>query len=52
LSVTFAGLAPGQIGVYQINAVVPRGGVPEGMLIPLVIKQGGSETAIDVRVVK
>jgi uncharacterized protein (TIGR03437 family) len=52
LNVTFAGLAPGQIGVYQINAVVPRGGVPEGMPIPLVIKQGGSETAIDVRVVK
>ena len=52
LSVTFAGLAPGQIGVYQINAVVPGRGVPEGMPVPLVIQQGGSETAIDVRVVK
>jgi uncharacterized protein (TIGR03437 family) len=52
LNVTFAGLAPGQIGVYQINAVVPRGGVPEGMPVPLVIRQGGSETTIDVRVVK
>ena len=52
VSTTFAGLAPGQIGVYQINATVPKGGVPEGMPIPLVIKQGGSETQIDVRVVK
>ena len=52
LTITFAGLAPGQIGVYQINVVVPRGGVPEGMPVPLVIRQGGSETEIDVRVVK
>jgi uncharacterized protein (TIGR03437 family) len=51
LNTTFAGLAPGQIGVYQINATVPAK-VPEGMPIPLVISQGGSETQIDVRVVK
>jgi uncharacterized protein (TIGR03437 family) len=51
LFLSFAGLAPGQIGVYQINATVP-GKVPEGMPIPLTIKQGGSETSIDVRVVK
>jgi uncharacterized protein (TIGR03437 family) len=52
LIMTYAGLAPGQIGVYQINAIVPKGGVPEGMPIPLVIKQGASQTQIDVRVVK
>ena len=52
LNMTFAGLAPGQIGVYQITATVPKGGVAEGMPIPLVIKQGGSATQIDVRVVK
>jgi uncharacterized protein (TIGR03437 family) len=51
LNMTFAGLAPGQIGVYQINAIVPAK-VTEGMPVPLVIKQGGSETEIDVRVVK
>jgi uncharacterized protein (TIGR03437 family) len=52
LNVTFAGLAPGQIGVYQINAAVPAWGVPEGMPIPLVISGGGVTTRIDVRVVK
>jgi uncharacterized protein (TIGR03437 family) len=52
LNVTFAGLAPGQIGVYQINATVPARNVPEGMPVPLVISQGGSATEIDVRVVK
>jgi uncharacterized protein (TIGR03437 family) len=52
LTITFAGLAPGQIGVYEIDAIVPKGGVQEGMPIPLVIKQGGSFTEIDVRVVK
>ena len=51
LNVTFAGLSPGEIGVYQINATVPAK-VPEGISIPLVISQGGSETEIDVRVVK
>jgi uncharacterized protein (TIGR03437 family) len=52
LSTTFAGLSPGQIGVYEIYATVPKTGVPEGMPVPLVIKQGGSSTEIDVRVVK
>ncbi len=50
LVVEYAGLAPGQIGVYQINAMVP-GNVPLGMDIPLSIVQGGGSTTLDVRVV-
>ncbi len=51
LNVLYAGLVPGEVGVYQINAVVP-GGVPQGLDIPLVINQGGSTTSLSVRVVK
>jgi uncharacterized protein (TIGR03437 family) len=51
LNVSYAGLAPGYVGVYQINASVPYG-VPLGMEIPLVIDQGGNSTTLNVRVVK
>jgi uncharacterized protein (TIGR03437 family) len=51
LGIEFAGLAPGQVGVYQINAVVPFKGVPKGMSIPLKIVQGTFSTALNVRVV-
>ncbi len=51
LTVSYAGLVPGEVGVYQINASVPFK-VPQGMSIPLVINQGGSTTTLDVRVVK
>jgi uncharacterized protein (TIGR03437 family) len=51
LPIHFAGLAPGEIGVYQINAAVPHW-VPTGMQVPLVIRQGGHETRFPVRVVK
>lgn len=51
LAIAYAGLAPGQIGVYQINAVVPSY-VPEGMEVPLTITQGGYSTTLPVRVVK
>jgi uncharacterized protein (TIGR03437 family) len=50
LGVEFAGLSPGQVGVYQINALV-GGFVPLGIEVPLVITQGGSSTTIAVRVV-
>jgi uncharacterized protein (TIGR03437 family) len=50
LSVTYAGLSPGEIGVYQINATVPSR-VPEGLAIPLVIAQGVGVTTLNVRVV-
>jgi len=51
LNVLYAGLVPGYVGVYQINATVPFG-VPQGLDIPLVISQAGSSTSLSVRVVK
>jgi uncharacterized protein (TIGR03437 family) len=50
LPITYAGLAPGQVGVYQINAQVPWW-VPPGMQQALEIVQGGSSTTLLVRVV-
>lgn len=50
VSVMFAGMAPGEVGVYQINAKVPPS-VPSGLSVPLVISQGGANTTIQVRVV-
>ncbi|HUK17304.1 MAG TPA: hypothetical protein VLW65_12860 [Bryobacteraceae bacterium] len=50
LQVQYAGLVPGEVGVYQINAYVPFG-VPQGTSLPLVINQGGSSTTLNVRVV-
>jgi len=52
LGVGFAGLTPGQAGVYQINAWVPFKGIPLGMEVPLTIEQGGFKTTLTVRVVK
>jgi uncharacterized protein (TIGR03437 family) len=49
-SVQFAGLAPGQVGVYQINVFVPRA-VPLGMSLPLAVSQGGQTTEVSVRVI-
>jgi uncharacterized protein (TIGR03437 family) len=51
LDVQYAGLVPGSVGLYQINAAVPRS-VPLGLSMPLVISQGSSSTSLDVRVVK
>jgi uncharacterized protein (TIGR03437 family) len=51
LPVTYAGLVPGQVGVYQINAIVPFRGVPTGFDMPLTITQGGYSTTLSVRVV-
>ncbi len=51
LSVEFAGLAPGQVGVYQVNVRVPRN-VPTGFDIPLTVRQGGQATSVPVRVVE
>ncbi|MGE5569315.1 MAG: hypothetical protein ACM3S5_09800 [Rhodospirillales bacterium] len=52
LPVAFAGLAPGQVGVYQINVHVPFKEVPTGMQIPLTISQGAYKTTVTVRVVE
>jgi uncharacterized protein (TIGR03437 family) len=51
IPVTFAGLTPGEVGVYQINAQILRW-VPTGFSIPLTISQGGSVTTINVRVIE
>jgi uncharacterized protein (TIGR03437 family) len=51
LNVLYAGLVPGEVGVYQVNASVPSD-VPQGMEIPLMVSQAGSSTTLSVRVVK
>ncbi len=51
LGLEYAGLMPGQVGVFQINAVVPNT-APLGLTVPLRISQGGASTSLDVRVVK
>jgi adhesin/invasin len=42
-AVSFAGLAPGFVGVYQVNAEVP-GGISPGDAVPVVMIQGGVES--------
>ena len=51
LDILYAGLVPGSVGLYQINATVPRS-VPLGLSMPLLVTQGGSSTSLNVRVVK
>jgi uncharacterized protein (TIGR03437 family) len=51
LPVLYAGLAPGQVGVYQINATVPNN-APQGLGIPLTITQGGWTQTVNVRVIQ
>jgi uncharacterized protein (TIGR03437 family) len=51
LPLYYAGLAPGEVGVYQINALVP-GWAPTGMKVPLTITQGSVSTTLTVRVIK
>jgi uncharacterized protein (TIGR03437 family) len=50
MGIRFAGLSPGQVGVYQIDADAP-GDTPIGLEIPLVINQTGGSTTISLRVV-
>lgn len=50
LPVSFAGLTPGEVGVYQINVNVPKT-VPTGLAEPLSIVQGAGSTIVSVRVV-
>jgi uncharacterized protein (TIGR03437 family) len=49
--VTFAGLAPGQIGVYRIDVDVPKG-IQQGLFIPLTVSQGSNTGTVFVRVVE
>ncbi len=50
LPLYYAGAAPGLVGVYQINALVP-GWAPTGMQVPLIITQGSVSTRLTVRVI-
>ncbi len=50
LPVLYYGLAPGEVGVYQINVSIPSS-VPAGFPESLVITQGTSSTSFPVRVV-
>jgi uncharacterized protein (TIGR03437 family) len=50
VEVQFAGLTPGEIGVYQINVRVTEQ-VPLGLDVPLSITQGTGSTSFSVRVV-
>jgi minor extracellular serine protease Vpr len=43
--VLFSGLAPGSVGEYQINALVPAGSL-KGAAVPVVIAIGGSTSNI------
>jgi uncharacterized protein (TIGR03437 family) len=51
LPISFAGLSPGQVGVYQINVRVPDW-VPTGLAQLLTITQGSGSTTLEVRVVE
>jgi uncharacterized protein (TIGR03437 family) len=50
LPVLYSGLAPGQVGLYQINVSVGSN-VPVGLGLPLTINQGSSTHTVRVRVV-
>jgi len=50
LPLIYYGLAPGEVGVYQVNVSVPSN-VPLGLSVPLVITQGDSSTTVQVRVI-
>jgi uncharacterized protein (TIGR03437 family) len=50
LRVLYSGLAPGEVGVNQINVVVPAN-VPTGLGLPLTITQGAGSITVGMRVV-
>jgi uncharacterized protein (TIGR03437 family) len=50
LPVGYAGLAPGEVGVYQINVTVPNN-VPVGISEPLTIVQGSGSITVGLRVI-
>jgi len=51
LPLSYYGLAPGEVGVYQINVRVPAN-VPTGLSVPLAISQGNYTSSMPVRVVE
>ena len=50
LNVTFAGLAPGEVGVYRVDVTVPWN-IRGASQAPLVVTQGGASATTQVRVV-
>jgi uncharacterized protein (TIGR03437 family) len=48
--VVYAGLAPGFVGLYQINVHVP-GNAPLGLQVPLTVTMGANTTTVNVRIV-
>jgi len=50
MAVSYAGLAPGEVGVYQINARAPAK-APAGTDVALTVTQGGVTASVTVRVV-
>jgi uncharacterized protein (TIGR03437 family) len=50
LTVAFAGLDPGQIGVYRVDVTVPYN-IPSAAQAALVITEGAASTSLQVRVV-
>lgn len=50
LPVLYAGLAPGEVGVYQINVTVPAN-TPTGLSQPLTINQGAGSISVSMRVI-
>ena len=43
-TVSFAGLTPGSTGLYQVNAVVPKG-VTAGDRVAVILKEAGQDSA-------
>jgi uncharacterized protein (TIGR03437 family) len=43
----FAGLTPGEVGLYQINATIPAG-VPTGNQVPVTISAGGASSSSQI----
>jgi uncharacterized protein (TIGR03437 family) len=50
LNLLYAGLVPGEVGVYQINVEVPYW-ISGALQVPLTVTQGGQSTTLQVRVV-
>ena len=43
----FAGLTPGEVGLYQINATIPAG-VPTGNQVPVTISAGEASSSSQI----
>jgi uncharacterized protein (TIGR03437 family) len=48
--VLYSGLAPGFVGLYQINFIVPWG-APLGLQVPITISAGGVTETFFVRII-